>query len=81
MSHRKKDHLQPLEVEVRGENVTGALKKLNKMMGQEGFIYELKRRKYHMKPSEKRKEKRERAELRRRREKERSDRRDERRRG
>lgn len=79
MSQRKKDHLQPLEVEVRSDNVMGAYRKLSKMVGNEGVTYELSRRQYHMKPSEKRREKRERSERRRRRENRRDDRNDRRR--
>lgn len=61
-----KKKFKPLEVEVKGTNVMGAYRKLRKELGKEGFIYELKRREFYSKPSEARREKKERAERRRR---------------
>ena len=47
---------KPIEVEVRG-NIEKALKLLKQMMSSEGVMQEVKRRRFHEKPSLKRKRK------------------------
>ena len=58
---------RPLEVEVR-DSVDKALKILKQKMSKEGILQEIKRRRYHEKPSVKRKRKMREARKRRRRE-------------
>ena len=55
--HRKKREQKGLRVDVRGNNVEWALKKLKRMVKDSGQILELKRRDYYKKPSEDRREK------------------------
>ena len=45
---------QGLYVEVRNNDVTRAWRKLKRLMQNEGVIQELRNRKHHVKPSEKR---------------------------
>lgn len=51
MSRRKKDHLGPVEVEVKGDNINAAITKLNKMMGAEGITKRIKEKQFYQKPS------------------------------
>ena len=61
MSRRKEDHLTPVEVEVKGDNINAAITKLNKFMGAEGITQKMKEIQYFQKPSDiKRKERRDR---------------------
>ena len=74
-SHKRNgtgDHLEtllgrPLEVEVR-DSIEKAMKILKQKMSKEGILQEIKRRRYHEKPSVKRKRKMREARKRRRRE-------------
>lgn len=63
----QEDSLGPIEVQVRDGNISKAIKSLQKLSGQEGLLWEIKRRQFYVKPSEARKEKSIRAERRRRR--------------
>lgn len=45
---------QGLYVAVRNNDVTRALRKLKRLMQDEGIILEMRKRKYYVKPSEKR---------------------------
>ena len=49
--HRKKREQKGLRIDVRGNNVEWALKKLKRMVKDSGQILELKRRTYYEKPS------------------------------
>ena len=55
--HRKKREQKGLRVDVRGNNVEWALKKLKRMVKESGQILELKKRDYYEKPSAVRREK------------------------
>ena len=55
--HRKKREQKGLRVDVRGNNVEWALKKLKRMVKDSGQILELKKRDYYEKPSAVRREK------------------------
>ena len=59
---------RPLEVEVRDGAIEKAMKILKQKMSKEGILQEIKRRRYHEKPSVKRKRKMREARKRRRRE-------------
>ena len=61
---RKKREQRGLRVEVRNNNVELALKKMKRMVKESGLILELKQRSYYTKPSEIRREKRNKAKLR-----------------
>lgn len=74
------EDISPIEVKVRDGDVMGALKKLQKEIGKEGFKAEMERRQYYEKPSEKRRRKQKEAERRRKRQKEREKKRKKRRR-
>ncbi|MDZ4696288.1 MAG: 30S ribosomal protein S21 [Deltaproteobacteria bacterium] len=60
-------HGKPLEVEVR-DSIEKAVKVLKQKMSKEGILQEIKRRRYHEKPSVKKKRKMREARKRRRRE-------------
>ena len=49
--HRKKREQKGLRVDVRGNNVEWALKKLKRMVKDSGMILEIKKREYFEKPS------------------------------
>ena len=49
------DEYVPLEVWVEGDNLGRAMSQLKRKMAAEGVFKELKRRRYHEKPSERRK--------------------------
>ena len=49
--HRKKREQKGLRVDVRGNNVEWALKKMKRMIKDSGMILELKKRTYYEKPS------------------------------
>ncbi len=51
------EECHPLEVRVEGDNVARAITQLKKRMATEGVFKELKRRRFHEKPSERRKRK------------------------
>jgi len=55
--HGKKREQKGLRVDVRGNNVEWALKKLKRMVKDSGQILELKKREYYKKPSAERREK------------------------
>ena len=55
--HRKEREQKGLRVDVRGNNVEWALKKLKRMVKDSGQILELKKRDYYKKPSAERREK------------------------
>ena len=55
--HKKKREQKGLRVDVRGNNVEWALKKLKRMVKNSGQILELKKRSYYKKPSEEKREK------------------------
>ena len=55
--HRKKREQKGLRVDVRGNNVEWALKKLKRMVKDSGMILELKKRNYYKKKSEEKREK------------------------
>ena len=55
--HKKKREQKGLRVDVRGNNVEWALKKLKRMVKDSGQILELKKRSYYKKPSAERREK------------------------
>ena len=55
--HKKKREQKGLRVDVRGNNVEWALKKLKRMVKDSGQILELKKRDYYKKPSAVRREK------------------------
>ena len=55
--HRKKREQKGLRVDVRGNNVEWALKKLKRMVKDSGMILELKKRDYYKKPSAVKREK------------------------
>jgi len=61
---KKKREQRGLRVEVRNNNVELALKKMKRMVKDSGLILELKQRSYYTKPSEIRREKRNKAKLR-----------------
>ena len=54
---RKQKEQKGLRVDVRGNNVEWALKKLKRMVKDSGQILELKKRSYYKKPSAERREK------------------------
>ena len=49
--HGKKKEQKGLRVDVRGNNVEWALKKMKRMVKDSGMILELKKRSYYKKPS------------------------------
>ena len=55
--HKKKREQKGLRVDVRGNNVEWALKKLKRMVKDSGQILELKKRDYYKKPSAEKREK------------------------
>ena len=55
--HRKERVQKGLRIDVRGNNVEWALKKLKRMVKDSGQILELKKRSYYKKPSAERREK------------------------
>ena len=55
--HRKEKEKKGLRIDVRGNNVEWALKKLKRMVKDSGMILELKKREYYKKPSAERREK------------------------
>ena len=55
--HRKKPEQKGLRVDVRGNNVEWALKKMKRMVKDSGMILEIKKRDYYEKPSAVRREK------------------------
>ena len=55
--HRKEKEKKGLRIDVRGNNVEWALKKLKRMVKDSGMILELKKRSYYKKKSEARREK------------------------
>ena len=55
--HKKKREQKGLRVDVRGNNVEWALKKLKRMVKDSGMILELKKRSYYQKPSAVKREK------------------------
>ena len=55
--HKKKREQKGLRVDVRGNNVEWALKKLKRMVKDSGQILELKKRDYYQKPSAVKREK------------------------
>ena len=55
--HKKKREQKGLRVDIRGNNVEWALKKLKRMVKDSGQILELKKRDYYKKPSAERREK------------------------
>ena len=55
--HKKKREQKGLRVDVRGNNVEWALKKLKRMVKDSGQILELKKRSYYKKPSAEKREK------------------------
>jgi len=55
--HRKEKEKKGLRVDVRGNNVEWALKKLKRMVKESGQILELKKRSYYKKPSAEKREK------------------------
>ena len=62
--HRKKREQKGLRVDVRGNNVEWALKKLKRMVKDSGMMLDLKKRTYYEKPSEIKREKKNLAKLR-----------------
>ena len=55
--HRKEREKKGLRIDVRGNNVEWALKKLKRMVKDSGMILELKKRTYYEKPSAVKREK------------------------
>ena len=55
--HKKKREQKGLRVDVRGNNVEWALKKMKRMVKESGLILELKKRSYYKKPSAEKREK------------------------
>ena len=55
--HKKKREQKGLRVDVRGNNVEWALKKMKRMVKDSGMMLELKSRSYYKKPSAERREK------------------------
>ena len=55
--HRKKREQKGLRIDVRGNNVEWALKKLKRMVKDSGQILEIKKRTYYEKPSAVKREK------------------------
>ena len=55
--HRKQKEQKGLRVDVRGNNVEWALKKLKRMVKDSGQILELKKRSFYKKPSAEKREK------------------------
>ena len=55
--HKKKREQKGLRIDVRGNNVEWALKKMKRMVKDSGQILELKKRSYYKKPSAERREK------------------------
>ena len=55
--HRKERKKMGLRIDVRGNNVEWALKKMKRMVKDSGMILELKKRSYYKKPSAERREK------------------------
>ena len=55
--HRKKPEQKGLRVDVRGNNVEWALKKLKRMVKDSGMILELKKKSYYKKKSAEKREK------------------------
>ena len=74
-----RDELGPIEVEVRDNNINRALNRLKREIGREGVSRELKRRRFHERPSVAKRRKQREAERRRRKEERRERRRDNRR--
>ena len=60
---KKKEH-RGLRVDVRNNNVEGALKIFKRMVKNSGMLLELKEKQYYTKPSKKRRERRNMAKLR-----------------
>ncbi len=54
--HRKQREQKGLRVDVRGNNVEWALKKLKRMVKDSGQVLELKKRAYYEKPSAEKRE-------------------------
>ena len=54
--HKNKREQKGLRVDVRGNNVEWALKKLKRMVKDSGMILELKKRSYYKKPSAEKRE-------------------------
>ena len=54
MRKRRKEKSRGLYVEVRNNNIEGALKKFKRMVKDSGMMVELRDRQYYEKPSEKR---------------------------
>ena len=55
--YKKKKEQRGIRVDVRNNNVEGALKIFKRMIKESGIILELKKRTYYKKPSEERREK------------------------
>ena len=55
--HKKKREQKGLRIDVRGNNVEWALKKMKRMVKDSGMILELKKRSYYKKKSEAKREK------------------------
>ena len=55
--HRKKKEQKGLRVDVRGNNVEWALKKMKRMVKDSGMMLELKKRSYYKKSSAEKREK------------------------
>ena len=55
--HKKKREQKGLRVDVRGNNVEWALKKMKRMVKDSGMIVELRKRSYYKKKSEAKREK------------------------
>ena len=55
--HRKEREKKGLRVDVRGNNVEWALKKMKRMVKDSGMMLELKKRSYYKKPSAEKREK------------------------
>jgi len=62
--HRKPRQKRGLRIEVRNNNVEFALKKFKRMVKDSGMMLEIKQRSYYKKPSEEKREKRNKAKLR-----------------
>ena len=62
--HRKPREKRGLRIEVRNNNVEFALKKFKRMVKDSGMMLEIKQRSYYKKPSEEKREKRNKAKLR-----------------
>ena len=58
MRKRRKEKSKGLYVEVRNNNIEGALKKFKRMVKDSGMMVELRDRQYYEKPSEARRKKR-----------------------